>query len=85
MTTSRSSGRPDAPDRLTRARAREVPRFSLTRLEAATSLGVSVDFFEEHVQPELRLVRRGRLVLVPVQELERWVERNAALTVEAVA
>jgi excisionase family DNA binding protein len=54
-------------------------------LEAASSLGVSIDFFEAHVQGELRLVRRGRLVLVPVSELERWVERNAALTVEAVA
>jgi excisionase family DNA binding protein len=70
---------------MTAPRQRDVPRFSLTRSEAATSLGVSVDFFEQHVQPELRLVRRGRLVLVPVAELERWVAQNAARTLEAVS
>lgn len=60
-----------------------VTRTALTRAEAARSLGVSVDWFERHVQPELRLVRRGQLVLVPVRELERWVDRSAALTVKA--
>jgi excisionase family DNA binding protein len=55
-----------------------LPRFALTRVEAAASLGVSVDFFEEHVQPDLRIVRVGRLRLVPPAELERWVERHAA-------
>jgi hypothetical protein len=43
---------------------------------------VSTDFFADHVQAELRLVRRGRLILVPVRELERWLERNAALTLD---
>jgi hypothetical protein len=37
------------------------------------------DYFDEHILPELRVVRRGtRTVLVPVAELVRWVERNAA-------
>ncbi|MEK6271388.1 MAG: helix-turn-helix domain-containing protein [Actinomycetota bacterium] len=54
-----------------------VPRIALTREEAARSLGMSVDSFERHVQGEVRLVRRGRLRLVPVAELERWAERNA--------
>ena len=53
------------------------PRFALTRAEAAGSLGMSLNSFERHVQPELKLVRRGKLRLVPVRELERWVERNA--------
>jgi excisionase family DNA binding protein len=53
-------------------------RLTLTPTEAAQALGVSRDFFDEHVRDELRLVRRGRLVLVPVRELERWVEENAA-------
>jgi len=71
-----------AASHVTRAHAREehVPRLALTKAEAAASLGVSVDFFEGHVQHELRVIRRGRLVLVPVRELERWVDRNAALT-----
>lgn len=55
-----------------------VQRVTLTPLEAAAALGVSRDFFDEHVKPELRVVRRGRLVLVPVRELERWADENAA-------
>jgi hypothetical protein len=55
-----------------------VPRLALSPEEAATSIGVSRDFFDEHVVPELRIVRRGRRKLVPVRELERWLEREAA-------
>lgn len=54
--------------------AAAVPRVALTRLEAAASLGISLDSFERHVQPEIGLIRRGRLVLVPVAELVRWAE-----------
>lgn len=54
-----------------------VPRVALTRAEAAASLGMSLDSFERHVQPELRLVRRGSLRLVPVAELARWVDDAA--------
>jgi len=61
----------------------QPPRLALTRAEAAASLGVSVDTFERHIQGELRLIRRGRLRLIPVVELERWVDRNAARTLEA--
>ena len=50
--------------------------------EAAHALSVSRDFFEEHVLPELRVVRRGRLVPIPVSELQRWCARNAARTME---
>jgi hypothetical protein len=57
--------------------SRPVPRIALTRLEAAVSLGMSVDSFERYVQPDIRLVRCGRLRLAPVSELERWVEENA--------
>jgi len=71
---------PASPSRPQRENAANVPRLALTKAEAAASLGLSVDSFERHVQPELRLVRRGRLVLVPAAELSRWLERNAALT-----
>ena len=50
--------------------------------EAAAALGVSVDHFDRHVRHDLRLVRSGRLVLVPVRELERWAERNAVRILE---
>ena len=60
-----------------------VPRLALTPDEAARSIGTSRDYFDQHVKPELRLVRRGRKVLVPIRELERWLERAAALTLES--
>ncbi len=47
--------------------------------EAAEMLGVSRDFFDEHIKPELRIIRRGRkTILIPVAELERWVDLSAA-------
>ena len=39
-------------------------------------MGVSPDFFDEHVRQELRVVRRGRLVFVSVIELDRWLEQT---------
>jgi excisionase family DNA binding protein len=59
-----------------------VPRLALSMDEAAEALSVSRDFLDQHIRHELRVVRRGRKVLVPVRELERWLERNAALTVD---
>jgi hypothetical protein len=60
-----------------------VPRFLLTRREAAAALGMSVDHFERRVQPFIRLVASGQLRLVPVKELERWCDENAHHLVEA--
>jgi excisionase family DNA binding protein len=57
-----------------------LPRLALSKAEAAAALGVSVDFFEEHVMHELRIVRRGRRRLIPVDELKRWLNRSAART-----
>jgi predicted DNA-binding transcriptional regulator AlpA len=58
------------------------PRLALTVEEAAAAIGMSRDSFDRHVKPDLRLIRRGRLVLVPVHELEAWCARAAALTLE---
>jgi hypothetical protein len=54
-----------------------VPRYTVTRKEAAASLGMSINHFERRVQPDLKIVLCGQLVLIPLSELERWVERNA--------
>jgi hypothetical protein len=43
---------------------------------------MSLDSFERYVQPYVRLVRRGRMRLVPVKELERWAAENAEWTIE---
>jgi len=40
-------------------------------------LGVSRDYFDEHIIGELRVVRRGRRILIAVTELHRWLTRNA--------
>jgi excisionase family DNA binding protein len=81
MTSPSSRQSHTSPDS-SRTHANGVARLLLTRQEAAASLGVSVDFFSEHVQGELRLIRRGRLVLIPTRELERWVDRNSSRTLE---
>jgi excisionase family DNA binding protein len=54
------------------------PRLALSPDEAASILGVSRDYFDEHILPELRIVRRGRRILIPLTELERWLDRSAA-------
>jgi excisionase family DNA binding protein len=59
--------------------SRNAPRLALSPAEAAAVLGVSRDFFDKHIASELRMVRRGRRKLVPVRELERWLEHAASL------
>ena len=62
-----------------------VPRLLLTRREASASLGMSVDTFERRVQPFIKVVPCGQLVLVPPHELERWVATQARYLVEGAA
>lgn len=69
-------GRVGAPSTTT------IPRLALSPAEAAVALGVSRDYFDEHIACELRIVRRGRRKLVAVKELERWLEREAARVIE---
>jgi excisionase family DNA binding protein len=61
-----------------RARAGGLPRLSVSPNEAAAMLGVSRDYFDEHVIQDLRIVRRGRRILIPRSELDRWLDRTAA-------
>ncbi len=56
---------------------RPVPRIALRPDEAADSIGLSRATFYERVLPELRTMLVGRSRLVPVVELERWVERES--------
>ena len=58
----------------------EVPAVALTVGvdEAAALLSVSPDTFERHVLPELRVVQIGRRKLIPVRELEDFVNRRRA-------
>jgi hypothetical protein len=59
-------------------------RLAVSKAEAAEMLGMSVDSFERHVLGELRTARprgpngEGRLRLIPVSELQNWLERHSA-------
>ncbi|MCP9484909.1 MAG: hypothetical protein MSC30_03535 [Gaiellaceae bacterium MAG52_C11] len=56
-----------------------LPRVTVMPTEAASMLGVSRDFFDEHIKPELRIIRKGsKTILIPVLELEGWVDRSAS-------
>ena len=59
-----------------------VPRLAFRVAEAAEAIGVSPDFFSEHVARDLRWVRRGAVKIVSRAELEAWLEREASLTVD---
>jgi excisionase family DNA binding protein len=63
---------PAAPGRLGQ-------RLALSPDEAAAVLGVSRDYLDEHVIDELRVVRRGRRILIALAELERWLDRAASM------
>jgi hypothetical protein len=54
-----------------------VPRLALTPTEAAAALGIGLTSFKKYVQPQVRIVRGGKLRVIPVSELERWAEENA--------
>lgn len=57
--------------------AQSVPPIALTKADAATALSISIDSLERHVIPHVRVIRRGKLVLIPVAELDRWVDESA--------
>ena len=54
-----------------------IHRRALRLEEAAESLGVSLDFFREHIAPDLRVIRKSRVRLIPVSELDRWLDETA--------
>jgi hypothetical protein len=58
-------------------------RLALTPSEAAQALGCS-RIFDKHIGPELRWVRRSRLKFVAVAEIEAWLRRSAALTLDGL-
>lgn len=58
-------------------RGQDERRLAFNKTEAAIALGVSVDFFDDHVSREVPCVRRGRRQLYPVREIERWLELSA--------
>lgn len=60
------------------AQPRNDGRLALSIDDAARVLSVSRDSFERHVMKDVRVVRVGRRLLVPMSELEKWIDRSAA-------
>jgi excisionase family DNA binding protein len=79
MSANRSNGAATEANSATEPRQIVVatPALALTVREAAAALSVSYDTFHEQIEPELRIVRLGRRKLIPVAELQRWLEAHA--------
>lgn len=60
----------------------DVHPLALRPEKAAQALGVSRSFFFAEILPELRVVRCGRVRLVPVSSLEDWLERRSARAID---
>jgi hypothetical protein len=56
---------------------RTTPRIALRPDEAAAAVGLGRSAFYANVLPQLRVVYVGRARLIPVAELERWIEKEA--------
>lgn len=60
-----------------------VPALARRRLayslpEACESLGVGETFVRTQILPDIKAIRVGRRTLIPVVELERWLDRHGA-------
>lgn len=60
-----------------------IAPIALSKPDAAAALAMSTDSFEKYVMADVRCIRRGRLRLFPVTELERWANDNAERLLDA--
>ncbi len=54
-----------------------APTLAMTPARAAESISVGIDFFQEHVLPDLPVVRRGAKTLIATTAIERWLVESA--------
>ena len=54
----------------------DPPTLALPVAQAAASLGLSENHFRRDVLPQVRSIKVGRVRIVPVIELERWLYLN---------
>lgn len=78
MSTPAVTLAPEAVKALAEALAKPtVERLAYSPHECAEALGVSRTYFDEQIKPELRVIRRGKRILIPKAELDRWVAESA--------
>ncbi len=58
-------------------RKQNAAALALSVEQACEALGVSWDTWRAHIEPDVRLVRVGRRKLIPVSELQAWLDRHA--------
>jgi hypothetical protein len=71
---------PKEPAEVTLGAQPTVPRIALTKEEAAKALGMSVRSLDKYVVPDVKMIRRGKIVLIPTRELDAWANRVADYT-----
>ena len=54
----------------------DVTPLAYTPDQAAAMLNVSRDFFDQHIKPELAVIRRGRRILIPRTSLDSWITKH---------
>ena len=54
----------------------DPPTLALPVTQAAAALGLSETNFRTNVLPHIRSIKAGRVRIVPVLELERWLYLN---------
>lgn len=59
-----------------------TPALALSVEQACAALGVSWDTWKAHIEPDVRIVRLGRRKLVPVNELQKWLDTHASTPLE---
>jgi hypothetical protein len=57
----------------------DPPALALQVAQAAAALGLSENHFRSEVLPHVRSIKVGRVRIVPVIELERWLYLNGRL------
>lgn len=54
-----------------------VPALALRRAESAAALAMSVELFDQHVRPELPVLRVAGVCVYRVADLEAWLSAHA--------
>jgi hypothetical protein len=67
----------DSAERVEAGSKVSIPALALRVNEAALALGMSLDSFERHVEARVKILRLGRMKLVSVAELERFLAEEA--------
>jgi hypothetical protein len=54
-----------------------TPALALNVEQACAALAVSHDTWKDHIEPDVRIVRVGRRKVIPVTELQRYLDEHA--------